>query len=298
MNPMQLTLLMLSTGWLSDAPRIERGIEYARVGEQVLKLDLYLPPQSKDAPLLVWVHGGAWRSGSREAMPLAKLVAKGWAIASVDYRLSPVAKFPAQIHDIKAAIRFLRARQRQYGYDAEHVVIAGGSAGGHLAALVGVTNEVKELEGDIGNHRDTSSAVQAIVSFYGASNLQTILAQSTPHGLKVRVPALELLLGDLPEEKPELARLGSPVAHVDKHDPPLLLFHGDQDLQMPINQAHELHGAYQRVGRPSEFVVVYGGAHGGPGFFTDAMITHVDAFLRAIGKKGTGSLRPLQKPSK
>jgi acetyl esterase/lipase len=213
-------------------------------------------------------------------MPLDKLVAQGWAVASVDYRLSPVAPFPAQVHDIKAAIRFLRAKQRDYGYDAKKIVIAGASAGGHLAALVGVTNGVQELEGTVGEHLQQSSDVQGILSFYGASNLQTILAQSTPHGLKVRVPALQLLLGGQPDEKPQLAKLASPVAHVDAKDPPLMLLHGDQDVQMPINQAHELTGAYEKVRRPLEFIVVYGGGHGGAGFFEDAIVARVDAFLK------------------
>src|SRR5207253_47677 len=149
-------------------------------------------------------------------------------------------QFPAQIYDIKAAVRYLRETAKQHGIRTEKIAISGGSAGGHLAALVGVTNGVKELEGDLGPYRDQSSDVQAIVVFYGASDLTTILSQSTPHGLSVRVPALELLLGGQPDSKSELARLASPVFHVDKSDPPLLWFHGDQDPQMPINQAHEM----------------------------------------------------------
>jgi acetyl esterase/lipase len=213
-------------------------------------------------------------------MPLGKLVAQGFAVASVDYRLSHVAPFPAQVHDIKAAIRFLRAKAGDYGYDARRIAIAGSSAGGHLAALVGVTNGVQELEGSVGEHTDQSSAVQAIVSFFGASNLQTILAQSTPHGLSVRLPALTLLLGGPPEEKADLARLASPVTHVDASDPPLLLIHGDQDPQMPINQSHELQGAYEAAKLPVQFYVVHGGKHGGPEFYDDARTALMRDFLR------------------
>ena len=144
----------------------EKTLEFAQVAGQALKLDLYLPEKSvKNPPLLVYVHGGAWRAGSREGMPLGALVKLGWAIASVDYRLSTEAKFPAQIHDIKAAIRFLRGEASAYGYDAKRVAIVGSSAGGHLAALVGVTNEHAELEGSVGGHQDMDSSVQAIVSF-------------------------------------------------------------------------------------------------------------------------------------
>src|SRR5262249_5663516 len=143
------------------------------------------------------------------------------------------------------------------------------------------TNGVKELEGDLGPHLDQSSDVQAIVVFYGASNLTTILAQSTPHGLSVRVPALELLLGGQPDSKPELARLASPVFHVDKNDPPLLWYHGDQDPQMPVNQALEMLGAYKKLGLSATFEPVYGGAHGGKLFYTVEQFNQVADFLRS-----------------
>jgi acetyl esterase/lipase len=250
------------------------------VGEQSLRLDLHLPPPGLEAQgLIVWVHGGAWRSGSRASAGLLELVEKGWAVASVDYRLSPVARFPAQVHDIKAAIRFLRARAAEHGYPAWRFAIAGSSAGGHLAALVGVSNGHPGLEGRVGNEPDVSSDVQGIVSLYGASNLTSILAQSTPHGLSVRVPALELLLGGQPDRVPELARLASPVFHVEATDPPLLLLHGDQDNQMPINQAHELEGAYRRLGLTAQLVVVHGAGHGGPLMTTSERLAQVTEFL-------------------
>ena len=122
--------------------------------------------------------------------------------------------------------------------------------------------------------------MQAIVDLYGASNLTTILRQSTPHGLNTRTPALELLLGGLPEAVPELAKLASPVFQVDPSDPPLLLEHGDQDPQMPINQAHELQGAYEKLGLPVVFKVMHGSGHGGPAFTDDANLTLIDSFLR------------------
>lgn len=257
------------------------GVEYARVGSTALLLDIYQPANKTDpAPVVVWVHGGAWRAGSRARVPISRLTEQGYAVASVDYRLSVEATFPAQVHDIKAAIRFLRAKSKTYGLDPQRVIIAGASAGGHLAALVGVSHGVEALEGVVGNHLAESTAVQAIVSFYGASNLETILSQSTPHGLSVRIPALQMLLAGQPTDVPELARLASPVAHVDGRDPPLLLIHGDQDPQMPINQSHELHGAYIRAANRSTFHVVHGGAHGGDGFYEADMIELVGDFLR------------------
>jgi acetyl esterase/lipase len=254
-------------------------IEFAKVDGHELLLDLYLPEGAKSPPLIVWVHGGAWRAGSKNNMPLDDLVEAGYAVASVDYRLSPVAPFPAQIHDIKAAIRFLRAKRTDYGYAIERIAIAGSSAGGHLVALVGTTNGHPELEGTVGEHADLSSDVQATVSYFGASNFMTILKQSTPHGLKVRVPALDLFIGGQPEDIPEVARLASPVFHVDEKDPPLLLLHGDQDPQMPINQSHELHNKYKEAGLTVGFEVVHGAAHGGKSFFDERRHQLVRAFL-------------------
>jgi acetyl esterase/lipase len=271
--------LILSTISAADLVPSHSDMKYATVDGHELKLDLYLPKDADKPKLLVWVHGGAWRAGSKSDMPLKDLVAAGFAIASVDYRLSPVAPFPAQVHDIKAAIRFLRANQKTYGYDAKNIGILGNSAGGHLAALVGVTNGHQELEGSVGDHANESSEVQAIVSYYGMSNLTTILAQSTPHGLKVRVPALQILLGSQPEDNPELARLASPVFHVDARDPPLLLIHGDQDPQAPINQSHELEGKYEAAGLACRLVVIHGGKHGGAEFFDEKRLKLVQAFL-------------------
>ncbi len=261
--------------------RVQRDIEFARVGDQSLNLDLHLPPDGVPVkpPLVVYVHGGAWRAGTKSDLPLGKLVAQGFAVASVDYRLSTVAPFPAQAHDIKAAIRFLRARGSDYKIDATRIAIAGSSAGGHLAALVGVTNGVKELEGAVGEYLTASSDVQAIISFFGASNLESILGQSTAHGLSVRVPALQLLLGGQPVEKPELARLASPVAHIDAHDPPLLLIHGDADPQMPFKQSRELQRAYEAAKRPVQFEVIHGGKHGGPEFYDEARTALMARFL-------------------
>lgn len=255
-------------------------IEYARVGKISLKLDLYLPEQSSPSTLIVWVHGGAWRRGSKDSVPIEPLTEHGYALASVDYRLSPVAPFPANVHDIKAAIRFLRAHASEYGYKKEPFVISGSSAGGHLAALVGVSNGHAELEGNLGTHLRQSSTIAAIVDFYGASNLTSILSQSTPHGLSVRVPALELLLGGKPEEVADLAKLASPVFQTDPSDPPLLLIHGDQDPQIPINQAHELQGAYKRLNLPVRLEVIHGGAHGGDAFFDEERLALVDWFLK------------------
>jgi len=290
MNPKtRIVLCLLATlPWslhAADNVRITRDLEYARAGDISLKLDLYVPTNVSSPPVIVWIHGGAWRGGSKNNPSIQPLTEKGFAVASVEYRLSPIAQFPAQIHDIKAAIRYLRGTAKDHGIATEKIAISGGSAGGHLAALVGVTNGNKELEGDLGNYKGQSSDVQSIVIFYGASNLTTILAQSTPHGVNMRVPALELLLGGQPDSKPDLARLASPVFHVDKSDPPLLWYHGDQDPQMPVNQGLEMLGAYKKLGLPVTFEPVFGGGHGGKLFFTPEQFQQVTAFLTSTLQK-------------
>lgn len=280
--PARIGMLSLLAASLCSAsePNSVQEREYARVGDTSLLLDLYKPPGSQTGPLIVYIHGGAWRSGSKKEMPLGDLVAAGYPAASIEYRLSPVARFPAQVHDIKAAIRFLRGRQKDLEIDASKIVVAGSSAGGHLAALVGVTNGHAQLEGTEGEYRSESSAVQGIISFYGAGNITTILSQSTPHGLSVRVPALDLLLGGQPDAQPDLARLASPAFHVSSNSPPLLLLHGDQDPQMPVNQALEMQGAYESAHRPVRLEIIHGAGHGGKSFYDDKRIALVKEFIR------------------
>ncbi len=260
--------------------RVERDIGFAVVDESELALDLYLPDGVEDPPLIIWVHGGAWRFGSKDSVGAVDLVRHGFAIASVSHRLSSVAAFPAQVHDLKAAVRFLRANSERLGFDGSRIAISGASSGAHLAALVAVTNGSTAHEGTLGDFTRTSSDVQALVSYFGASNLLTILDQSTPFGLSVRVPALELLLGGPLEEREDLARLASPVHYVDAGDPPMYLLHGDQDPQMPISQTHELHGAARKAGIDVVFDVVHGARHGGEAFYTPERIAAVAAFLR------------------
>jgi acetyl esterase/lipase len=243
-----------------------------------LRLDLYLPAAA-GAPLLVWLHGGAWENGNKSAMPLAPFVERGFAVASLDFSPASKARFPGQIHEIKAGIRFLRAEARRYGYDASRIAVLGASSGAHLAALVGTSNGNEQLEGTLGDHRDQRSTVHAIVSYFPATNLTTILAQSTPFGLNVREPALQRLLGAPPKEAESLAKLASPVFQVDSGDPPLLLLHGDQDPQMPINQSHELEGAYERHGLEADLIVVHGAAHGGDAFYSPENVERVASFL-------------------
>jgi acetyl esterase/lipase len=282
-KPLRVALLSFLAAAIAAAasaePVVVKDIEYAVGANGPLRLDLYKPATGANPPLLVWVHGGAWENGNKDAMPVGALVDHGFAIASLDFSPASKAVFPGQIHEIKAAIRYLRAEAPRHGYDARRVGIMGASSGGHLAAVVGTTNGNKELEGTLGDHDGQSSNVQAIVSYFGASNLTTILKQSTPFGLNIREPALKRLLGAAPTENEAIAKLASPVFQVDRTDPPLFMLHGDQDPQMPINQSHELEGVYEKQGLAANLIVVHGAAHGGDAFFAPHNIERVAEFL-------------------
>jgi acetyl esterase/lipase len=258
---------------------ITKDIVYAEAGNKKLLLDLYIPADKKDPYLIIWVHGGAWRAGSKEKPPLS-LLPYGYALASVDYRLSGEAIFPAPIYDIKAAIRFLRGNAIKYGYRSDKIIIWGSSSGGHYAALIGTTNGDPYYEGDLGSYTDQSSSVQAVLDFYGPTNFLTILDQSTPHGISVRVPALTLLLGKPVEQIPDLARKASPLFQVDPTDPPILIVHGDQDPQVPVNQSLELWNAYKKNSLKVQLEIISGAAHGGSAYDKKEMMETVDKFLK------------------
>jgi len=281
-----LILALLMTSLTAGAQTMEyKDIIYASPDGLDLGLDIFLPAGRTNAPLIVQVHGGAWRFGTKESSVPMEFVENGYALASLDFRQSEQAAFPAMVHDIKAAIRFLRANAGKYGYDASKIAITGASSGAHLAQVVGVSNGHKALEGNLGDYTNTSSDIQAIISYFGASDLTTILSQSTPFGLSVREPALTLLLGALPDQNEVLARLASPALLVEAGDPPLLLLHGDHDPQMPINQSLQMLGAYKDKGLDVTFDPVHGAVHGGPGFFDEEHLANALAFLaRTIGK--------------
>ncbi|MDT8397953.1 MAG: alpha/beta hydrolase [Pseudomonadales bacterium] len=279
-----LALILSTLSLEGQAMTTITDIEYASVGERRLLLDLYLPETESAAPLVIWIHGGAWRAGSKNKPPVLAIVAEGFALASLDFRNSPEAAFPAQMHDIKAAIRFLRAHAGQYAYRPDQIVLWGYSSGGHLAALAGLTGDEAALEGELGNHAGISSAVQAIIDYSGPTNFESILHQSTPHGLSVRVSALELLLGKAPTDPAikELLHMASPVHQVDMNAPPLLILHGIQDNQVPINQSLELASAYRTQGRPVEVEWLLEAQHTSGEYFQTPYIRKVADFLHRV----------------
>lgn len=238
---------------------------YAKAGDHELKLDLYLPPNASRPPLVVWVHGGGWRAGSKDNMPGGFLLARGYAVASISYRFSNVAQFPAQIEDCKAAIRWLRAHASRYGYDASRIGVWGASAGGHLVALLGTSGGVKDLETQHA-HLDQSSRVQAVVDYFGPTDFTQMskfpgkIDHDAPNS-----PEALLIGGPVQQNKDKTAR-ANPITYVTPDDPPFLIVHGDQDPLVPLNQSELLEAALRKAGVPVQLVVIKGGGHGGPQF--------------------------------
>ncbi len=246
--------------------RVLTDVPYAQVGGRSLTLDLYLPEKAPKVPLplLVWVHGGGWSAGDKRPCPSAAFVPTGWIVASVGYRLTTVAPFPAQIHDLKAAIRFLRAQADAWGIDPERIAAMGASAGGHLVALLGTSGRVEELEGTHGT-TGISSAVQVVVDYCGPTDL----TQFDGHGSKLVAGApdsvVAKLLGGPLAERTEAAKAANPITFVDRSDPPFLIFHGDKDDIVPLDQSRLLAAALEKGGVRVTLVVVPGAGHGIPG---------------------------------
>ena len=263
-----------------EGVKVLRDLAYVANGHERQKLDLFVPEKAKAAlPLIIWVHGGGWQSGSKDqCLPLRQgFTGRGYAIASIGYRLSGDAIFPAQIEDCKAAIRWLRVHAKEYNLDSEHFGVWGSSAGGHLVALLGTSGGVKEFE--VGANLEISSRVQAVCDFYGPTDLLQFVA--TPHYQghgKPDSPESKLLGGTV-AEVPDKAARANPITYVSKETPPFLIVHGSQDPTVPPQQSELLLAALQKAGVASQHHVIPGAKHGGPEFSAPEIQTMVAAFF-------------------
>jgi len=257
--------------WAGQIAPTFADIEYAKPNGISLKLDIYLPQNiSKPYPVIVFVHGGGWRGGSKEDPPTDFLVLLGYAVVSINYRLSQQALFPAQIYDCKAAIRWIRANAAQYGFDPLRIGAWGGSAGGHLVALLGTTVEVDSLEGRVGGNLQFSSEVQAVCDWYGPANFLTICDYpSTTNHCSSTSPEAQLIGGAIPDN-PQKAWAASPIAYVSKNDPPFLIMHSTGDMAVPFHQSVEMDSALRQVGVKVTFKPVIGNLHGVDVFSNDS----------------------------
>ena len=261
---------------IPDGVKVIRDLEYAKVDSQSLRLDLYIPENSDTKPpLLVWIHGGGWTKGSKSQFnPIfVRLTAEGYAAASIDYRLDGIVSHPKQIHDCKGAIRWLRANADKYGYDATRIGVGGGSAGGHLVLLLGLSSGIEELDGDVGGNLDHSSQVHAVVDLYGPSALGLFAEESERFRHN---------------KTPELLKSASPVNYLTKDDPPVLIFHGDKDQVVPLSQSEHVHKLYEEAGLESSLHVIEGAGHGGPQFSDSPRYELVKKFLDRHVKQTAG----------
>lgn len=268
------------------APQALYNLQFAQDGERELLLDVYLPePGDVAPPLLVWLHGGDWRGGDKDGAPRT-LAGGRYALASVGFRSSADATFPTQIHDIKAAIRYLRANAWRYGYDPDRIALWGYSSGGHLALLAGLSSQDPVLEGQLGPHTDISSDVQAVIAIAAPTNLLTLLEQTTRGHYDHQREALAGLLGhDVVDPDAELAeqlRMASPVSHVGTLSPPVMLIHGLQDLQVPASQPLELQQAYAQAGLLLEAHWLPEADHFSGEFFSPQYTRKIHDFLELV----------------
>ena len=267
-------------------------ISYVTNGHAHQKLDLYIPEKADGpTPIVVWIHGGGWVDGDKAGCPPlnAGYINRGYAAASLNYRVSGDAIYPAQIEDCKAAIRWLRAHAKEYNLDPTRIGVWGASAGGHLVALLGATGGTREF--DVGENLDQSSAVQAVSDFFGPTDVLQMDGHAVPGARLIhneaRSPESKLVGGPIQEEPfRRLAMQVNPILFLGKDTPPYLMVHGDQDPLVPHHQSELLFTALQKFTIPAHLHTIKGAGHG-TGFGGKEIGEMVAAFFdyRLMGRK-------------
>lgn len=250
-----------------QTPRLPRGaaahrdLVYSTGGHPRQTLDLYVPSDGTP-PVVIWIHGGAFRAGNKEDRAPLHLLAEGYAVAAINYRLSQHAVFPAQLEDCKAAVRWLRAHAQHYDFDPRRFAAYGESAGGYLAAMLGVTGHTREF--DVGDHLEQPSTVQAVIDLNGPSDFLQMDAHRLEGGMLHSTPDSpeSQLIGGLITEHPDRVARASPLTYVAASAPPFLIVHGDQDPIVPHHQSRLLVDALRDAGASAIFRTVAGGGHG------------------------------------
>ncbi|MBV8227600.1 MAG: alpha/beta hydrolase [Verrucomicrobia bacterium] len=274
--------------WITNVPYV------AGAGPQQ-QLDLYIPTEGKDIPLVVYIHGGGWEHGDKAGDSLnpiqLQLLWDGYAMASVNYRLAPAATWPAQIQDCKAAIRWLKAHAHQYGYDPGRIAVMGASVGGHLAAMLGTTSGSKAF--DVGDNLDSSSDVTCVVNLCGAVADFTLFAQ---YRESLGLGGNFSFLGGSLKDHMDLAKSANPITYVHVDEPPMLVVHGTADRLVPYLQSELLVEAMDKAGAPYYFHSVVSGGHGAYfGLNFNASGTGFDAGGGGIGLLADPVVEPLIK---
>lgn len=265
-------------------------LPYADTENPRQRLDLYLPKtlkSDKPLPVIVFIHGGGWRGGDKAGGlgNVSRFVQSGdYAGVSVGYRLTGEAAWPAQIHDCKAAVRWIKAHAKEYGLDASKIGIWGSSAGGHLVSMLGTSGDVAALEGTLGKHLDQNSQVQCVVNYYGPQNFLSMIRQpSTIDRTQGKEYPEALLLGGPVPEREAVAREASPVTHVSRGDAPFFHAHGTKDPLVPFAQAEEIHAALKQAGVVSHLQKMTNGGHGFRSPILDERVKQFfDLYLRDV----------------
>ncbi len=242
-------------------------VAYVKDAQERQRLDIAFFKEGPPRSLLVWIHGGAYLGGDKAENHAiwADLMKSGYAVAAINYRLSVDAKWPAQITDCKAAIRFLRAHAKEYNLAAGRVGVWGSSAGGHLAALVGASGGVKKF--DIGEHLEQSSAVSCAVDMFGPIDFEKMPQFNNPNSPEAK------MWGRATAQALDFAREACPVTYLSKDTPPILIFHGDADDVVNISQSQLFDSAMKKAGSPGEFITLSGVGH-----------SHVAVWMRERGR--------------
>ena len=304
------TFIIILTAWLAgiaatDAAlppgiKLLKDLPYVTDGTPAQKLDLYFPVDMSGPkrPLVVWIHGGGWSAGSKSGVPILALLSHGYCVASVEYRFSQVAIFPAQIQDCQAAIRWLRAHADEYHLDGDHFGVGGDSAGGHLSLLVGMTGG-KNIFPKIGGNDAQSDRVQAVCDFYGPADFNTVLDQfahqQTPSGFRFNGgDPYSRLIGTPLGSDATKAEAVSPVHYVSADVPPVLILHGTRDPLVPFAQSEELLADLRQAKVDALLQHFPGAGHGGRIFHSAAAQQLVQNFFdnHLLGKDVKVELLP------
>jgi acetyl esterase/lipase len=244
-------------------------------------LDIYIPPVKKlTYPLIVWIHGGAWMSNDKYAdmgymtNTIKAFIDSGYAVASIDYRYSTTAPFPAQIQDCTQALEFLYQNGPQYNIDIDHIALIGFSAGGHLASLLALSNN-NYVKAFYHHRKKTNFKINLVLDFYGPSDFLTLKGNDN----KDPKNPINLLLGATVADRPDLAKIASPITYVDKHDPPFLIVQGEKDQSVNPDQSISLSKKLTAVGVKNELIIVPGAPHFGVMFDAEFIRKRIFVFL-------------------
>ena len=270
---------------------ITKDFVYGRVQDVDLKLDMAMPAEGKPTcPALIFFHGGGWQQGDKSHMHrwLKKFASSGYVAVSVGYRFAPAFKWPSQVEDAKTAVRFLRANAQQFNIDPDRIGVMGESAGGYLALMLGFTDSTDSLEGE-GGYQSYSSRVQAVVSFFSATDFSGRTWQLSPE-LEAEIQryynkSLPQVIADFTgtndTDDPLLKKI-SVLPYVDKNDPPVLMFHGDSDPYSPIERAQKFEQALTQANVSHELIIVKGGGHGWTGELQEETSRRMTEFFDRI----------------